>query len=218
MGSAFERLGQTQQGLLRQLQHAPDGVSVDELGNALGISRNAVRQHLHALLAQGLVARVATVRTGGRPGHRFGLTDAARELFPRRYVELASSLIAEIGATLGEHELQSLMARLGATVARDLAQRLAPRPPGERIGAIAAAMSELGYEATAETGGDAPEIRARNCVFHHLAQRHPAVCRFDLAFLAGASDQRVEHAECMVRGGRICRFRFRPGRGIDANA
>jgi predicted ArsR family transcriptional regulator len=218
MSSAFERLGQTQQRMLRQLQQGTDGVSVDALSTALGISRNAVRQHLTALLAQGLVAQVAAVRTGGRPEHRYALTDAGRELFPRRYLELASDLIREISAALGEGELQALLTRLGARVGGDLARSLSSVSPDERTAGIAAAMTELGYDAKAEVGGGVPEIRARNCVFHHLAQRHPAVCRFDLALLAGASDRRVEHAECMLRGGKVCRFRFLPGSGIVASA
>jgi predicted ArsR family transcriptional regulator len=76
-------------------------------------------------------------------------------------------------------------------------------------------MTELGYDARSAIAARVPEIQARNCVFHHLAQQHPSVCRFDLALLARASGRRVEHAECMLRGGKVCRFRFRPGSGID---
>jgi predicted ArsR family transcriptional regulator len=215
MNGAFEQLGHTQQRLLRHLQQAADGVSVDALSQTLGVSHNAIRQHLTALVAHGYVARGAAVRTGGRPEHRFALTDAGRELFPRRYVELAAGLIRQVAASLGEAELQSLMTRLGEEVGDDLARQLPQQSAAQRCSSIAAAMTELGYDARATGNARVPEIAARNCVFHHLAQQHAVVCRFDLAFLARASGRRVEHAECMLRGGQSCRFRFLPGSGIQ---
>lgn len=218
MSSAIEQLGQTQQRLLQRLQRDRDGLSIDVLSTALGISRNAVRQHLAALLAQGLVARGSVAPTGGRPEQRYALTDAGRELFPRRYVDLASSLISEIGSTLGEPQLQALLMRLGSAVGDELKQKFPKQTDAARYTAIAAAMTELGYDAHVDTTGSAPEIHASNCVFHHLAQQHAAVCHFDLAFLARASGRKVEHAECMVRGGNICRFRLLPGSGIDPKA
>ena len=87
--------------------------------------------------------------------------------------------------------------------------------PEEWAASIAAAMTELGYDAKSTGTARSPEIAARNCVFHHLAQQYPVVCRFDLAFLARASGRRVEHAECMLRGGHRCRFKFVPGTGIQ---
>lgn len=218
MSAALQQLGQTQQRLLQCLQRERDGLSIDALGTTLGISRNAVRQHLTALLAQGLVVRGDAAPTGGRPEQRYALTDAGRELFPRRYADLAAGLIREIGHTLGEEQLQALLMRLGATVGDELKQKIPPQKDAQRYTAIAAVMSDLGYDARAQIVGATPEIQASNCVFHHLAQQHAAVCRFDLAFLAQASGRKVEHAECMVRGGNVCRFRFLPGRGFDPKA
>lgn len=215
MSSAFKQLGQTQQRLLQQLLRAADGVSVDALTQSLGISHNAVRQHLTALLAQGFVARGVSVRTGGRPEHLYVLSESGRELFPRRYAELASGLIREVAASLGEAELQRLMQRLGEEIGTDLARKLPAQSAAERSVEIARAMTELGYDARSVTVARVPEIEARNCVFHHLAQQHPSVCRLDLALLARVSGRRVRHAECMLRGGKVCRFRLLPGSGIE---
>lgn len=215
MSTALERLGRTQQRLLQQLQQAPHGgLSIEALSGALGISRNAVRQHLDALRAQGFITLGDAAPTGGRPEQRHMLTEAGAELFPRRYAQLATELLHEVGDTLGEAGLQTMLGRLGERVGAELGQRLRDLPAAARPDAIAAAMTEMGYAARAREVDGVPEIEASNCVFHRLAQAHPAVCRFDLALLAQASDQRVEHAECMVRGGNVCRFRFLPGHGI----
>ncbi|MBN1238154.1 MAG: HTH domain-containing protein [Gammaproteobacteria bacterium] len=216
MSNALDQLGQTQQQLIRLLQSRREGLSIDALRSALNVSRNAVRQHLTSLLAQGLVAHGPIVPTGGRPERRFVLTDAAHELFPRRYVELASSLIREIGDSMGEAQLLKLLTRLGDEVGKELGGSLRGSSSADTCRAIAAAMTDLGYDARAEVRGTTREIQAKNCVFHHLAQRHPAVCRFDLAFLARASGQHVEHTECIVRGGDVCRFRFSRGSGSSS--
>jgi predicted ArsR family transcriptional regulator len=41
-----------------------------------------------------------------------------------------------------------------------------------------------------------------------MAQQHPQVCKFDLAYMEAATGRRVHHMECIVRGGHVCRFRL----------
>ena len=72
-------------------------------------------------------------------------------------------------------------------------------------------MNQAGYEAEVFfRSGDTPEIVAHNCVFHRLAAEHPVVCELDLALIGALGGGEVEHSECMVRGGHVCRFRLRP--------
>ena len=49
-------MSQRQEALLRQLHEHTAGLSIDELAEAMGVTRPAVRQHLAALEAEGLVA------------------------------------------------------------------------------------------------------------------------------------------------------------------
>lgn len=212
MSEAFGQLGRTRQRVLRHLLRSPAGASVEQLGGATGVTHNAVRQHLTALIGSGYVARGDAVPTGGRPEQLFTLTEAGREVFPRRYAQLASQLIESVGEELGGERLGAMLARLGARMGSDLAAEL-PASAGTpaRIEAIAKAMTEMGYEARARVSDPraAPQIVAHNCVFHQLAGRHPQVCGFDIGFLEQASGRPVDHVECMVRGGGACRFRFR---------
>jgi predicted ArsR family transcriptional regulator len=71
---------------------------------------------------------------------------------------------------------------------------------------MARIMQELGY--AAQPASAATTIEASNCVFHHLAAKFPEVCRFDLALIGAFAGATVEHQECMVRGGRLCRFKL----------
>ena len=94
--SALRQLGSTQQKLLRGLLAAPQGLTVDDLCDALGITHNAVRQHLTALIFAGFIGRGAPRPSGGRPQLRYVLTPAGRELFARNYGLIATGIIEAV--------------------------------------------------------------------------------------------------------------------------
>lgn len=209
MATALAQLGDTQQRLLRQLLQSPEGCPVEALCERLRITHNAVRQHLSALTGRGLVERVRVRHTGGRPQLWYGLTQAGRELFPRNYGTIASALLSQLHARLGENEVGALLQQLGATVA-------ATQPPLEPDGegpdgiarALAGHLAALGYEAVPACHGGQAQVEAFNCVFHALARSHPQVCKFDIAYMEAATGHRIHHMECIVRGGHACRFRI----------
>lgn len=69
-------------------------------------------------------------------------------------------------------------------------------------------MKDLGYAAEVAAPPADDTIEAVNCVFHQLAAKFPEVCRFDLGLSGAFTDAKVEHQECMVRSGRMCRFKL----------
>lgn len=203
--------GERRKQLLRHLLRNKAGATIDELAAAVGVTRTAVRQHLAALIRDGLVTAGATRPSRGRPTLLFVLTDAGREIFPRHYAWFAQLLVEAITDEHGVAGLRTRLGRIASAVVAQLTQR-GGRPAGtrERIGRLSELMDELGYDAraAAEAGG-LPTIEADNCVFHELARRQPEVCRFDLAVLSGYTGAQVELEECMARGQHVCRFRFK---------
>ncbi|GAB6408036.1 helix-turn-helix transcriptional regulator [Pseudomonas sp. MHK4] len=202
----LQGLGRTQQDLLNALLHQAGGMSIDELAEHLAVTRTAIRQHLAALERDGLVLRGETRPTGRRPEQLYQLTDHAREQFPRQYQLLASALIDEVADIIGPEALATLMRSLGRKLARDREQQVVDETK------IVQHMNQAGYEAEVffRSSGD-QEIVAHNCVFHRLAAAHPVVCELDLALIGALGGAEVEHTECMVRGGHVCRFKLRPG-------
>lgn len=202
----IRHLGSTQQRLLRHLLQEPGGADVESLCARLRISHNAVRQHITALVARGLVEHSQSRPTGGRPQARFRLTETGREQFPRNYAQISAALLDGVFERLGRDEAINLLAdlgkRLGGAVANGHAASAA-----EAATELAKQMDELGYEAVRTQSGGEHEVEAFNCVFHALAKRNMDVCKFDLAFMEAASGYRVHHMECIVRGGGVCRFR-----------
>ncbi|HEV2608381.1 MAG TPA: hypothetical protein VGT79_10425 [Xanthomonadaceae bacterium] len=200
------QLGTTQQALLRQLLWHPEGLGVEQLCEKLRVSHNAVRQHLTALGSANLIERAAPRPSGGRPGAIFVITETGRELFPRHYGHIAGGLIEKLYETLGREQVTAILRALGTQLANDQPDPVDQDDTELASKLLAAKLSALGYEAAAIKHEGEPQIEAHNCVFHSLATRHPEVCHFDLAFLSASSGREVRHAECMVRGGRTCRF------------
>ncbi len=204
----LDMLGDRQKALLRLLLKDKAGVTVDAMSERLGITRNAVRQHLAALENDDLVMKGASRATGGRPEQLYVLTEKGRECFPRHYAWFAELLIESVQRELGADQLAERLDAMGTRVGQQLrAQQGTPAQAAEAVQKLADIMQDLGYDAATVASAE-PVIEANNCVFHTLAMRHPQVCSFDLALMAAYTGRAIEHQQCMATGGHVCRFKF----------
>ena len=129
------------------LLHHKEGLTVEDLSKGLGITDNAVRQHLTALERDGMVAKGETQSRGGRPEQLYGLTSSGNELFPRHYSWFAELLIDSLREQQGTDALRERLECMGKAVGRQVAARLAGvKDRRERIRALADIMRELGYQ------------------------------------------------------------------------
>jgi len=214
----IETLGERQQQLLNLLLHHKTGLTIDELSEGLEITRNAVRQHLTALERDDLVRRGETKPSGGRPEQLYLLSERGAEMFPRRYSWFSELLIEAMAAEVGHEAVGEKLDHMGRAVGRQLlSSKGPPGDPAARVAAITAIMKELGYAAEVAATPAKDTIEAMNCVFHHLAAKFPEVCRFDLGLIGAFTDAKVDHEECMVRGGRRCRFKLEPLHSRDSS-
>jgi len=209
----LQGMGRTQQDLLSALLYQPAGMSIDGLASHLAVTRTAIRQHLSALERDGLVLRGDTRPTGRRPEQLYVLADTGKELFPRQYQLLANLLIGEVAQLLGHEQLVELLRGLGRKVAASMEQHAVAEEQ------IVKHMNAVGYVAEVffRSGGE-PEIVAHNCVFHHLAQAHPEICELDLALIRALGQRDVQHLECMVADGQVCRFQLTSTATTDSDA
>ncbi|MDB5101925.1 MAG: Iron-sulfur cluster regulator SufR [Cyanobacteria bacterium RYN_339] len=198
----MESMPPRQQALLRHLHDHPNGLTIDDLAEALDVSRPAVRQHLSAFEAQGLVAHGPLRRTAGRPVQTYLLAGKGRERFPRQYTWLAGLMIKALAKREGAEGLEAFLRE----VAGDVADGLEPRFQGkDRLAETVTVMNELGFNARQ----DGPAgITATNCIYRALAQDNPQLCAFDLELLRRLAGADVTHEGCMLRGSDACCFRF----------
>ncbi|MFI5047604.1 MAG: helix-turn-helix transcriptional regulator, partial [Acidimicrobiia bacterium] len=76
------------------------------LARHLDLTEAAVRQHLKALEADGLVTSTATTpERPGRPAAHWSLTDEGRSCFPDRHGELTVQLVDAMRSAFGEDGL-----------------------------------------------------------------------------------------------------------------
>lgn len=206
-------LGTRQKDLLALLLRNKPGLTADDISERLGISRNAVRQHLASLENERLVKKGVTCATGGRPKQLYVLTDKGHECFPRHYSWFAELLVASIAEQKGSEGMAQQLSQIGTKIGEQLLARhghlLSGGADSHKV--LTDIMDELGYAARASRDEDgAAVIEADNCVFHDLAVKNPQVCEFDLALMRTFTNSEISHQECMAKNGNVCRFKLTP--------
>src|SRR5579864_1339060 len=84
-------------------------VSADGLAERLGVTPMAVRQHLYALSADGLVAYQEQSKARGRPVKLWHTTEKANGQFADSHAALTSDLIAQMRKAFGDRGLDRLL-------------------------------------------------------------------------------------------------------------
>src|SRR4029077_12468220 len=88
--------------------------SAESIASDLGVTPNAIRQHLTNLERDGFVISQPERRARGRPSLLFSLTERADSVFPKRYGQLATMVLQEVRERGGEDALDEIFARVGA--------------------------------------------------------------------------------------------------------
>jgi len=179
----------------------------------LGVSRQAARQHLEKLAAEGLVEH-ETERAGvGRPRRRWSLAPRGHARFPDSHAQITVELIAAARAEFGEAGLDRLVARRerATAAAYDLAMADAGSLE-DRLGRLAAARAAEGYMAEWRRRDDGTYLLVENhCPICAAASACQGFCRGELALfrrlLAPARVERIEH---ILAGARRCAYSIAP--------
>ena len=184
--------------------------TVEELAQDLGLTDNAVRNHLAILERDGIV-RQDGVRRGkgaGKPAVVYTLQPSAESYFSRAYQPVLAAVldvvVDELSAEQAAELLHKVGRRLGVTVGGRARGTLA-----ERVAAAAEALRALGGEVDVVTEDGALRIRSAGCPLSSTVMRRPETCRAVEAFVAEIAGAPVR--ECCARGGRPrCCFTVEP--------
>src|SRR6202158_2121900 len=88
--------------------------SAETISSDLGVTPNAVRQHLTNLERDGFVVSHPERGGRGRPALLFALTERADAVFPKRYGQLATMVLQEVEAMGGAEALDEVFSRVAA--------------------------------------------------------------------------------------------------------
>ncbi|RJL36099.1 transcriptional regulator [Bailinhaonella thermotolerans] len=197
------------------LEHGP--VTAAALGERLGLTPAAVRRHLDALLADGMIEPRRAVRMGqrgrGRPAKQFGITDAGRSAFEHTYDDLATSALRFLASRAGEQAV----AEFARDQVADLERRYRPvvdgAPADQRVRVLAEALSADGYAASAsraQVGGE--QLCQHHCPVAHVAAEFPQLCEAETEAFARLLDTPVQRLATIAHGDGVCTTHVSPKR------
>ncbi len=201
------------------LEHGP--VSAAALASRLGVTPAAVRRHLEALTDDGLIEARSARATGrrGRPARVYVATERGQAQAPGLYDELAVSALEYLAEQLGEPAVRAFAEhRFGDLAARyrPLVEAAGP-DPRERARALARALSEDGFAASARTvavsplarpGGASPvggvQLCQGHCPVHAVAARFPQLCEAETRVFSELLGVHVQRLATIAHGEHVC--------------
>ncbi|HLU62474.1 MAG TPA: methanogen output domain 1-containing protein [Gammaproteobacteria bacterium] len=204
----------TRQRLLRELKFR-GGASQSELAEALGLTREAVRQQLALLEAQSLVWSEAAAPAGrGRPTHRYRLTEAAEALFPKFYDELTLTLIEALGKRFGEEGLREVLAQVTDAQVAHWQPKLAGKTLAERMEALRGLYFDADPYTEVREDRDGVMLVEHNCPYLNAARDEPRLCSVTVSTLSRLLGVEVERTERFQQGDGRCVFRVHVGKPV----
>jgi len=205
------RHGGTRREIVEALRRSV-GLSADQLAETLGVTAMAIRKHLAALQAEGLLNARLERRPIGRPVSIYALAPAAQGLFPQQYQELTTELIDDLRAIDGENKVALLFRRRAERLYDQLAPTVEGRALPERLTILADYLDGQGYLAKWEPTTDGDYLlKEHNCAIYGVAQCNPEVCACELDLFRRLLDNaEVEREQHIVDGDHLCCYRLKP--------
>ncbi len=186
-------------------------VTAAGLSARLGLTPAAIRRHLDNLLAEGMIeareARCYGSRGRGRPARLFAITDAGRSAFEHAYDDLATSALRFLAETAGPGAVAEFARRKIADLESRYRQTVADAPAGQRVQALAEALSADGYAASASVspaadGGE--QLCQHHCPVAHVAAEFPQLCEAETEAFGRLLGTPVQRLATISRGDGIC--------------
>jgi DeoR family suf operon transcriptional repressor len=213
--STLTTLPEGRRAVLYALRRRGQATATD-IARQLHMTPSGARQHLAALVDEGLAEATERPRPAGqrgRPQLEYTVTDKADGLFPKAYGELTNELLGYV-ADADAGLVDTLFERRRDERVRNATERLAKcRSLKAKVTELARILDDDGYLATWEEIPGGFRIIEHNCAIWAVAQRYGQACTSEIDFirtvLPGASVERVQH---MVAGAPHCAYEVRPSR------
>jgi predicted ArsR family transcriptional regulator len=186
--------------------------TVEDLAQRLELTPMTIRHHLNVLQAQNLVvaSKVRRSKKVGRPRLVYTLTEAADDLFPQSYGQLARHLVSEVKETMGEAEAEAILRRVADRVARDAPPPIEGEGFEQRLDVVIDFMHEQGFISRWEEADDGYVITNINCPYRHVSQEHDQVCIMDTEILNKLLGVEPQRLSSMRTGDAACAFLLVP--------
>ncbi len=186
-------------------------LTADELAGLLGISAVAVRRHLTKLETDALVAYEEVQRGMGRPSFVYRLGEAAADFFPRRYDELATTVLETIQDLYGVDAIDAIFRVRSEHLIRAYRHKVNGKTLDVRLRQLTQLREEDGYMSTWEVDPHgAYVLREANCPIIHVAEGCGSACNHDMSMLENLLEAQVIRKSHLASGDDACVYEVRP--------
>ena len=185
-----------------------NSLTITEMSERLGITRNAVIVPLKQLQAAGLVeGMAATQNRVGKPAMTYSAVPGREDVASSAYPAFSELLVAAISQHLNVRQTGQLMAQVGTRMAQQLnTGELADFP--QRLRAATDLVDSLGAETVVTTAGEETLIRSYSCPLARAVRQNGCVCTAVATFFSHVTGKDV--VEQCSRGQRlVCQFAIR---------
>jgi DeoR family suf operon transcriptional repressor len=193
--------------------------TADDIARQLDMTVSGARQHLTALVTDGLAEAIELPRPAGQRGRAqlaYMVTERADALFPKAYGELTNELLGYASET-DSGLVDTLFQRRRDERIHNATARLAKkRGLKAKVAELTRILDDDGYLASYEPAGDGVfRIVEHNCAIWAVAQRYGQACTSELDFIRAAlPDAEVDRVQHMVAGAPHCAYEVRAGRQV----
>ena len=180
--------------------------SAETIAGDLGVTPNAIRQHLTNLERDGLVVSQPERSGRGRPALLFALTERADAVFPKRYGQLATMVLQEVQEMGGPEALDEVFARVAARHASAIERDLGGLGFDEKLNRV---VSWIGRAGTLVEQSESPEgvkVTIHNCPFRNTALKFPQVCTITPQLISRLIGAAVSQSDSIHRHDPYCSF------------
>src|SRR6266704_1924384 len=188
--------------LLRRKGHA----SAETIASDLGVTPNAIRQHLTNLERDGFVVSQPERRARGRPSLLFSLTERADSVFPKRYGQLATMVLQEVQEMGGPEALDDIFARVGARHASVIERDLEGLDFDQKLNRVVAWIGRAGTLAEQTETAEGVKVTIHNCPFRNTALKFPQVCTITPQLMSRLLGTNISQADSIHRHDPYCSF------------
>jgi len=180
--------------------------SAETIANDLGVTANAIRQHLTNLERDGLVASQPDRSGRGRPALLFGLTERADSVFPKRYGQLATMVLQEVQDMGGPGALDEIFARVAARHAGTIEKDLAGLRFNDKLDRVVGWIGRAGTLVEQSETEEGIRVTIHNCPFRNTALKFPQVCTITPQLISRLTGAAVSQSDSIHRRDPYCSF------------
>jgi predicted ArsR family transcriptional regulator len=180
--------------------------SAETIAGDLGVTANAIRQHLTNLERDGLVVSQPERAGRGRPSLLFVLTERADAVFPKRYGQLATMVLQEVQEMGGPEALDEVFARVAARHAEAIERDLEGLEFDEKMRRVVAWIGRAGTLVEQSESPEGVRVTIHNCPFRNTALKFPQVCTITPQLISRLTGAAVSQSDSIHRRDPYCSF------------